>query len=190
MGEACCIIVLGECQEVLVAGELMGVVSSFMLLAESAKVGVEADWAAEKGVGLPFVDCSSSCVGASGLRSMCPQYFFSILTMPSLVNGLARMSFIPGARIIVSTSCLHPARSEDELTPLIVSSHVLRANVRCHCDYGHMGIHSSYIDSCRDAVAYWHDDVHENQIKAFRFLRQLVGRNLAVFLQLPRRCQH
>lgn len=116
----------------------------------------------------------------SGFFSRWRQYFFRILTIPSLVNGLASISFIPGALSVHCPVLMRPGC--EVLTPVEICLHILCANIRRHCNDRYTSVHRANEDSCRDAVAFWHDNIHEDQIKVFWVAVHLVTSLFSILL--------
>lgn len=98
-GDVCCANCWpGECQEVLVAGELMGVVSNLrppgpVTGGGALYVGVETPMPV---MGPPFGSMSA----ALGFLSRWRQYFLTTLTIPSFVKGFANVSFMPAEQLV------------------------------------------------------------------------------------------
>ena len=106
---ACCAIgPPGECHDDVVAGDWMGVVSYFTLAAGpmvppmlsgggAAYPGVETGCGAWRAPPPP-PPISSSPSAAGGFLRRYGRCFFKMRIIPSFVNGLAKTSFMPGAR--------------------------------------------------------------------------------------------
>ena len=101
-------------------------------------------------------------------------------TMPSLVKGLARTSFIPFFFSLVSLhQCLRaeviPMRSVIlSLTPVEVGRNILLSNVGRHGYDRYARCHQTDTRRCRDTVKHWHNNIHEKQVVSIGLAVNLV----------------